>query len=80
MVIDRPNLLADILNSFSPHGVNILEARAYAAQNNRGMIDLVFELNDEKQVDKIVSAIHQVSDVTSVRPLKEVDTRFPGSA
>jgi guanosine-3',5'-bis(diphosphate) 3'-pyrophosphohydrolase len=80
MVIDRPNLLADILNSFSPHGVNILEARAYVAENNRGMIDLVFELNDEKQVDKIVSAIHQVSDVTSVRPLKEVDTRFLGSA
>jgi GTP pyrophosphokinase len=80
MAVDRPNLLADILNSFSPHGVNILEARAYAAQNNRGMIDLVFELNDEKQVDKIVSAIHQVSDVTSVRPIKEVDTRSLGSA
>jgi len=80
MAVDRPNLLADILNSFSPHGVNILEARAYAAQNNRGMIDLVFELNDEKQVDKIVSAIHQVSDVTSVRPLKEIDARFLGSA
>jgi len=80
MAIDRPNLLADILNSFSPHGINILEARAYAAQSNRGMIDLVFELNDEKQVDKIVSAIHQVSGVTSVRPLKEVDSQSLGSA
>jgi len=80
MAIDRPNLLADILNSFSPHGVNILEARAYVAQGNRGMIDLVFELNDEKQADKIVSAIHQVSGVTSVRPLKEVDSQSLESA
>jgi len=77
MVIDRPNLLGDILNSFSPHGVNLQQARAYPVRNNRGMVDLVFELTDEKQLDRIVSAIHQVSGVTSVRPLKEVDKNPP---
>ena len=73
MCIDRPNLLADILDSFSPHGVNIQQARAYPTQDNRGVIDLVFELNDEKQLDKIVSAIHQVNGVTSIRALKEIE-------
>jgi len=73
MVIDRPNLLGDILNSFSLHGVNLHQARTYPVRNNRGMVDLVFELTDEKQLDRIVSAIHQVSGVTSVRSLKEIE-------
>ena len=73
MVIDRPNLLGDILNSFSLHGVNLHQARTYPVRNNRGMVDLVFELTDEKQLDRIVSAIYQVSGVTSVRSLKELE-------
>jgi GTP pyrophosphokinase len=84
MCIDRPSLLADILNSFSGHVVNLRHVRTYPVQDNKGMVDLVFELNDEKQLDKITSAVHQVSGVTAVRSLKEVEiqlgTRREGTA
>jgi guanosine-3',5'-bis(diphosphate) 3'-pyrophosphohydrolase len=76
MCIDRPNLLADILNSFSGHAVNLQHVRTYPVQDNKGMVDLVFELNDEKQLDKITSAVHQVSGITAVRSLKEVDRQL----
>ena len=76
MCIDRPNLLADILNSFSGHAVNLQHVRTYPVQDNKGMVDLVFELNDEKQLDKITSAVHQVSGITAVRSLKEVERQI----
>ena len=78
MCIDRPNLLADILNSFSGHAVNLQHARTYPVQDNKGMIDLVFELNDQKQLDKITAAIYQVSGVTAVTSLKEVEKQSDG--
>jgi len=73
MCMDRPNLLADILNSFSGHAVNLQHVRTYPVQDNKGMVDLVFELNDEKELDKITSAVHHVSGVTAVRSLKELE-------
>ncbi len=73
--IDRPNLLSDILQSFVPLTVNISQARAYKARNHRGMIDLVFELTEEGQLDKVIATVNQVSGVTGISRLKPTEYR-----
>lgn len=70
---DRPNLLADLLRSFSGLILNIDDVRARRTKNeNMAVCDFVIEVTDDHQLNKIVGAAKQVNGVIEVarRPVQ----------
>jgi len=67
MGVDRPNLLADLLRSFSGLTLNIAFVNARQDDNERtATCDFVVEVTEEAQIDKIIGAVKQVNGVTEV--------------
>ena len=64
---DRPNLLADILQTLSGLILNIVGLNAQRDENNlMAIIDFVLEVTDDDQIDKIIGAAKQVNGVVDV--------------
>ncbi|MHB8927989.1 MAG: RelA/SpoT family protein [Bacillota bacterium] len=64
--IDRPGLMADVLNSIADTRTNILAANARADRNKMGIIDLVLEIRNLEQLRYVIQRIAKVRDVFSV--------------
>jgi len=64
---DRPNLLADLLQTFSGLILNIAGLNAQRDENDRmAILDFVVEVTDDDQVNKIIGAAKQVNGVVDV--------------
>ncbi|MHB0886349.1 MAG: RelA/SpoT family protein [Bacillota bacterium] len=64
--IDRPGLMADVLNNIADSRTNILAANARADRNRMAIIDLVLEIRNLEQLRYVIQRITKVRDVFSV--------------
>lgn len=64
--IDRRGLLKDIVARLSDNKINILAANIVTHNDKTATLDLVVEVSDIKQLQRIIQKIRQMSDVLSV--------------
>jgi len=64
--MDRPRLLSDVAQVVADMHTNILAARGRATSGNRAVIDLVLEVRDLEQLDRITKRLERVKDVIRV--------------
>lgn len=63
---DRTGMLAGITNAIAEIKTGIRDARANVSRDGRGVIEVTVEVFDKKHLDKVLSAIQQVTGVINV--------------
>lgn len=63
---NRTGMLAGITNAIAEIKTGIRDAHAEVSKNNYGLIEVTVEVFDKKHLDKVISAISQVSGVIDV--------------
>ena len=67
---DRPGLLTEISGAIAKHDCNIRNAEAHTdASRGTGVIELVFEVKEKKQLNRILTALKKVKGVRGVNRL-----------
>lgn len=69
--VDRPNLLADVLNALSDTKVNITSANARTTKDKKAIVHLSFVVKNLNQLENIMNKIKRVRDVFSVERYQE---------
>ncbi|PYM20443.1 MAG: GTP pyrophosphokinase [Candidatus Rokuibacteriota bacterium] len=67
---DRPGLLAEITGAISSRNGNITKAEVTVTDDRRGTNTFVIEVADLRQLQEIMGAIRQVSDVAAVERVR----------
>ena len=63
---NRTGMLAGITNAIAEIKTGIRDASAKVSKDDRGLIEVTIEVFDKKHLDKVISAIEQVSGVIAV--------------
>ncbi|HZK34412.1 MAG TPA: bifunctional (p)ppGpp synthetase/guanosine-3',5'-bis(diphosphate) 3'-pyrophosphohydrolase [Bacillota bacterium] len=63
---DRQAILADITNAITDIKINVAGINARTAKNQLAIINLVLEINDTQQLDKVMGFFRRVKDVLDV--------------
>ena len=67
---DRPGLLAEITGAISSRHGNITKAEVTVTEDRRGLNHFVVEVDDLRQLQEIMQAIREVSDVINVERIR----------
>ncbi|MGH9863010.1 MAG: ACT domain-containing protein, partial [Candidatus Acidiferrales bacterium] len=69
-ISDRPGLLTEISGVIAKHDCNIRSAEAHTdASHGTGVIELVFEVKEKKQLNRILTALKKVKGVRGINRL-----------
>jgi GTP pyrophosphokinase len=64
--VDRPGLMADITAKIAEAKVNIRDIQSKAYNNKRAMAHLVLDINNIKQLDKVIKSLRNIDGIYEV--------------
>jgi len=65
--VDRPGLLSEVATIMAEMKTNIISAKAKTKKNSDALIDLVIEIKDLEELNRITKQISRIRDVVAVR-------------
>jgi len=64
---DRQGLFADVAQVLKQHNINILEGEVKSLPEQRGLVNLLIQVHDTKQLNRIFAEIKKIKGVNAVR-------------
>lgn len=72
-VIDRVGVLKDVLSRLSDYNINVRSAQVKTFPGQTAVIDLVIDITDAEQMERIFTQIRKMSDVLNLRRISQVE-------
>lgn len=73
-VIDRVGVLKDILSRLTDYNINVRSAQVRTIPGQTAFIDLMIDILDAEQLDRIFAQIRKMSDIINLRRISQVDS------